>query len=168
MIMRIQFLMLLFLANLFFLGCQKEDVTTQPLPEVEEDYIVFGQFFGLCLGEKCVEIFKIENEKLFEDTADQYPMINSESPYQGNYIELSQTLYERVSNVKDFFPEELLNETALVIGTPDVTDGGGYYVSIKENGEERHWRIDAIRNNIPAYLHAFTDKIDEAVSSINN
>ena len=50
-------------------SCEKED----NLELSKSDYIIFGHFYGKCMGEQCVEIFRLENEKLFEDTKDQYP-----------------------------------------------------------------------------------------------
>lgn len=36
-------------------------------------YIIFGHFYGECLGEKGIEIFTLEDDKLFEDSNDRYP-----------------------------------------------------------------------------------------------
>ena len=45
-------------------SCEKDD----NLELSTSDYIIFGHFYGKCVGEQCIEIFRLENEKLFEDT----------------------------------------------------------------------------------------------------
>ena len=47
------------------------------------DYIVFGHFYGECVGEQCVEIFKLTKDQLSEDSNDTYP--GSDHGYSGNF-----------------------------------------------------------------------------------
>jgi hypothetical protein len=69
------------------------------------DYLIFGHFYGKCLGEKCIEIFKLENEKLFEDTKGQYP--NSGEFYEGIWVQLSQQKFNDTKDLTKYFPTDL-------------------------------------------------------------
>ena len=52
-------LLLLIIPLLFLIGCDKDD-NKNP----NQNYLVFGHYYGMCGGESCVEIFKINNENL--------------------------------------------------------------------------------------------------------
>ena len=71
---------------------------------------MFGHFYGLCGGEQCIEIFKIEGGVLFEDTNDTYP--SSDDFYQADFTTLPNEVFEAVDGIQDLFPEALLNEEA--------------------------------------------------------
>ncbi len=129
------------------------------------DYLVFGHFIGECVGERCIEIFKLENDKLYEDRNDNYPWYKDF--YKGNYDLLSSEKFEKVKDLIDFFPDSLLLENATLIGQPDVTDGGGLYVEYNFNGINKFWLIDQIKTNVPDYLHPFIDKVNEKIELIN-
>lgn len=47
----------------------------------DSDYIIFGHFYGFYIGENCIDIYRLENSKIFEDTKDKYP--NSQDYYIG-------------------------------------------------------------------------------------
>jgi len=41
------------------------------------DYIIFGHFYGECMGEQCRgNIFRFRQDKLFEDTKDEFQKAN--------------------------------------------------------------------------------------------
>jgi hypothetical protein len=69
-------LILLCLPLTFLISCKKDNAAIPP-----SDYLIFGHFYGECSGERCIEIFKLEKDKLFEDKADQYP--NYDAFYEG-------------------------------------------------------------------------------------
>ncbi len=147
------------------------DAQNSPSPEKSEDapkdeYLVFGRFFGFCSGETCIEIYKIEDAKLYEDTLDQYP--SSAQAYAGKFVALSQDQYEVVKDLLAQVPSELLAENATFIGSPDAADGGGFYVSlVDERGQVKFWLIDRVRSNIPEYLHGFADLLDAQVDLLS-
>lgn len=152
-------LMFLLLASgMLFQSCQKDEDT--PMGNVE--YIVFGHFFGECIGEDCVEIFKIENDVLYEDQKDNYP--SNTNPYVGEYITLDDAKYQLVKDLEVFIPNELFNETQTVIGQPDVADQGGYYFEIVEDGVQYHFRIDTNKEALPDYLMDFADVLQDYIS----
>ena len=130
----------------------------------ENDYLIFGHFYGECWGERCVETFKLTDIKLFEDTTDSYQY---QSPNNGGFVKLSNYKFKLVKDLTDYFPIKLFNESNTVFGCPDCADQGGLYIEYKKNGNIGHWTIDQRTRNVPDYLHKFIDKVNEKIELIN-
>lgn len=163
------FLMIICLAIVVLTSCQKSssalsDSDTSGSGISDSDHIVFGHFYGKCVGEKCIEIFRLEKDKLFEDTKDQRP--NSEDFYIGNYVQLSQQKFMDTKDLTTYFPTDLLNETNHVIGQPDAGDWGGLYVEYNFNGVRKFWLLDQMKSNVPTKYHSFIDKINEKIKQL--
>ncbi|MFB9863886.1 hypothetical protein [Rufibacter immobilis] len=157
---RFLFLSLLFLS---LSACKNQDKDQDPGPLGADD-IVFGHFYGYCLGERCVEIFKIQDGKLYEDTKDEYP--GSREPYSGAFVPRSEADYQKVKEIAVNFPRKLLEESSTVIGSPDVTDGGGIYLEVLAEGKSRFFLIDKFRHNVPEYLHAYLDEVEAGIAQL--
>ena len=138
-------------------SCEKDDLELS-----NSDYIIFGHFYGECIGEQCVEIFRLEKDKLFEDTKDRYP--NSADFYMGNWIQLSQQKFNDTEDLISWFPTDLLNETSTVIGQPDAGDWGGLYVEYNANGIRKFWLLDQKKSNVPTKFHDFIDRVNEKIT----
>jgi len=138
-------------------SCNKDCITLN-----EQNYLVFGHFYGMCAGEGCVETYKLTDMKLYEDLIDDYSGQNLE------FVELENETFAQVSDLVDFFPNQLLSEEETVFGCPDCSDGGGLFIQYSDNGNLKSWRIDQFQNNVPSYLHAFIDQVNEAIVLINN
>jgi hypothetical protein len=152
-----------FLLSFIVFACHSvEDNETAPAP----DYLVFRHFYGFCFGEKCIEIFKIENNQLYEDKKDKYP--SPDKAYEGDFEKVSDNKYTLVKELINDFPKQLLNEKKTILGTPDAGDWGGYYVEYSYKGVKRFWLIDTMKENIPSYLHNFTDKIEEKIQEVSD
>jgi hypothetical protein len=137
--------------------------------ELNGEYMVFGHFYGECGGEGCVEIYRIEDGRLYEDTLDIYP--GAEAAYQGSWVELADTKYELVKDLIDDFPKELLQEEDRVIGMPDAGDWGGIYVQVRVSGQtppDRFWLLDQHEGHMPQVYNDFVDRINEKIAFINN
>lgn len=141
------------------LSCNKND---DEININENNFLIFGHFYGECFGEECVETFKLTDKKLFEDTIDDYSGQNLE------FKELESDKFEQVKNLIDFFPNQLLNQSETVFGCPDCADGGGLFIQYSENGTIKSWRIDQNKSNVPDYLHNFLDKVNEKIGLLNN
>lgn len=128
--------------------------------------MTFGHFYGECAGEGCVEMFKIDGGKLFEEGQDSYPtfeMYEFEKPEL-----LSVSKYAIAKNLIDEIPAELFDETETVIGVPDGGDWGGIYVEVKYYaGFSGFWYLDQNENNMPEVYNEFVDKINETIALIN-
>jgi hypothetical protein len=149
---------LLFLISFILLGCSSEDNTALN----NEDYLIFGHFYGFCVGENCIEIFKLTNDTLYEDSNDNYGI----NPL--NFEPLDNSKFKLAEDLMLYFPEKLLTENEAIIGCPDCADGGGLYIEYSKNGIIKHWKIDQMKMNVPTYLHAFMDKVNEKISLIND
>jgi hypothetical protein len=138
-----------------FLSCneQEDDVSFEP-----KGTLIFGHFYGLCIGETCIETFKLEGAKLFEDTLDQY-FGNTYS-----FIELSNVQYLNVENLKSKIPSQLLASPDETFGCPDCADGGGFFVHYQDAGSTKSWRIDMNKDNVPKYLHDFMDELSSKIA----
>jgi len=150
---------------LMFLGFFVSSCIDKEEDILNQDYLIFGHFYGECRGESCVEIFKLENNQLFEDIKDQYP-----SPadfYKGTYEPLSEEQYELARELIQYFPQQLLEEEGRVIGQPDAGDWGGLYIEYGYQGKRQFWLIDQKKSNLPEYLQIFRDKVNERIALIN-
>jgi len=144
-----------------FAACNEQPGT----PELRNQHIVFGHFYGFCHGESCIEIFKLTESSLFEDENDQYP--SSAHAYQGKFIKLEDKKFQLVKDLFNSFPEELLTEKDTTIGSPDAADGGGIYFAVQTEEGQRYWLIDQMKNNVPEYLHPFMDYINSSIKLIS-
>ena len=146
-----EFFLFLVLFAFVFQNCQPDETT--PVGNVES--VVFGHFFGECVGEECIEIFKIEDGILYEDKKDNYPSFVN--PYDGEYESLPDNLFQAVKDLETLVPDQLLEESETVIGQPDAGDWGGYYFEISQDGVRNHYRIDKMKDNLHEYLKDFAD-----------
>ena len=152
-------LLTLVFAVVIFSSCNKDN----KIEMNESDYLIFGHFYGECVGEECVETFMLTDKKLYEDLNDKYS-----GREQYHFIELKNGEYAEVKDLVDFFPSELWNENVTTFGCPDCIDQGGLHIEYKKDGVFKTWRIDQSKNDVPAYLHNFMDKINEKIGLINN
>lgn len=145
----------------FISGCQKDE----ELKITGQDYLIFGHFYGECEGETCIEIFKLEGNKLLEDTNDNYPQ--QATYYNGKFIEHPDSKFNLVKDLPAHLPSDLLKSNQKVIGQPDAGDWGGLYIEYSRNETRQYWLIDQEKSNIPDYLHDFVDKVNERIEWIN-
>lgn len=146
------------LAILAISSCTKDD----ELELSQDDFLVFGHFYGECMGEQCVEIFKLTDSKLFEDINDN----DLETDF--NFIELVNGEFEQVKDLIDYFPNQLLSENDTTFGCPDCYDQGGLFIQYSESGNVKSWIIDQSQSSVPDYLHDFMDRVNEKINLINN
>lgn len=152
-------ILILCLLTVIMSSCQKDNIKLS-----KTDYLIFGHFYGFCQGEKCIEIFRLEQNQLLEDTTDNYP--NTTSFYDGKYIKLSQQKYNDAKDLIDYFPSDLLNEPDTVIGQPDAGDWGGLYIEYNFDGVRKFWLLDQMKSNVPFKYHPFIDKVNEKIKLI--
>ncbi len=152
-----------FFPILFLLGsitmlssCKSDELTLSGSNE-----LIFGHFYGECMGENCKVFYKLTENGLLSDTKHNYP--SSNSFYTGDFTLLSTAKYNATKDLINYFPMELLNESSNVIGQPDVADGGGLYIEYNFNGVHKFWLIDQMKNNVPEKYHVFMDKVNEKI-----
>ena len=151
-------LLLLLCVPLLFNSCDKNN----EFEISDNDYLIFGHFYGMCGGEECVETFKLTDEKLYEDLNDNY---SGTEPF--NFVILEDEKYNDVKDLISAFPSQLFNENDTTFGCPDCWDQGGLFIEYKKDGNLKKWRIDQSKNQVPYYLHDFMDKVNEKIEIIN-
>jgi len=151
--------LVLLMTIVMFSSCNKDE---DCIALNAQNYLVFGHFYGMCFGEECVETYKLTDQKLYEDNLDDYSGQNLD------FVELDNETFVQVSDLVDFFPNQLLSQSETVFGCPDCADGGGLFIQYSDNGSLKSWRIDQTQENVPSYLHAFIDQVNEAIVIINN
>ena len=130
----------------------------------EFDYLIFGHFYGECIGEGCVETYMLTDTKLYEDKKDNYFFDDA----QFDFVELDNAQFELVKDLPDYFPVALLETEEDVFGCPDCGDWGGLFVQYAKDNVVKSWRIDQMKEDVPVSLHEFIDKINEKIALINN
>ena len=151
-------LLILLCLPLLFISCNKNE----EFEISNNEYLIFGHFYGMCSGEDCIETFKLTDEKLYEDLNDNY--LGTE-PF--NFVILGDDQYNEAKDLISFFPSQLLNENDTTFGCPDCVDQGGIFIGYKKDGDLKKWRIDQYKNSVPDYLHDFIDKVNEKILIIN-
>jgi len=156
---------LLTLISISLAACLINDEEGKPSvkPIATDDYFVFGKFYGHCRGEKCIEIYKIENTKIYEDSLDQYPVGLSDF----SFVLDSDKKYQLAKNLANNFPAQLLATPDTTLGMPDAYDQGGVYVERKINGVRKYWRLDNHNNNMPDYAVDFVANVTKVMDSLS-
>lgn len=127
-----------------------------------EKYLLFGHFYGECLGEQCIETYKLTDSNLYEDLEDNY----GGGSY--DFVEMSNAEFELVQDLMTFLPQELLSQPDQTFGCPDCLDQGGVLISHFQNGTEKTWRIDNSVDQVPEYLHDFVAEVHERIALLSN
>lgn len=154
---------LIFFVVLVGVGCEKSGTECCVYPEQFSEFI-FGTYYGECIGDDCVQTFKIVDGRIYEDSKDQYLKT---APYEGEWTELDHSLFEKIAYLPNEFPTALFDEAETTLGMPDAGDWGGIYVEVQtEKGNRFHWQIDTMKENLPEYLHAFVDAVMRAMEEL--
>ncbi len=136
-----------------------------PATETSEiDELIFGRFYGFCIGESCVEIYQVDEEKLLEDTTDN---ILFQGIFQtGQYIEMSEEEHQIALELLEEVPIQLTENNNQVFGCPDCADQGGLHLRIKDGGMDRNFRFDLRNSENPEYLRPYLRKVNEVVDQL--
>ncbi|QJX45931.1 hypothetical protein HMJ29_02845 [Hymenobacter taeanensis] len=143
-------------------SCSPENPPVEPAA----DELVFGQFYGECSGERCIDIYKLDtrHQELLEDTKDAYP--TTTAPYEGAFVPLATSFYRRAEDLGQYVPAQLLREPNGPIGQPDAGDWGGYYLEVNKKGKRSFWLLDTQKRNLPAYLHPLADTLRARIDQL--
>ena len=153
-----------FLSALVFvsmIACKKDEEPRQ----YAGDYLIFGSFYGECLGENCVKTFKLEDNYLLEDTRASLGRLNN---FETGYRVLDQADFDRASVLLDVFPNQLLSEPDTTFGCPDCRDQGGLYIEYYRGDRHGTWYIDQDKEEVPTYLHEFMDQVNEVIQLVSD
>ncbi len=142
-----------------FSGCDKGNSSSTANADRT---LLFGTYYGECIGEQCVEIFKLTDSQLFEDIEDSYAGQGSFS-----FFPLSNEQFEKAKGLRSAIPQELLSQPDSTFGCPDCVDQGGVFIQVITDGNPQTWRVDQNLSQVPAYLHSFVNQINTTVDAIN-
>jgi len=130
------------------------------------DSITFGQFFGFCMGEQCIEIYRLTATGLYEDTNDTYPA--RDKFYEGKFTKMPDDKFKLAAGFENKIPSALLNQNERVIGQPDAGDWGGYYVEVNQNGKREFWIVDKNQLYLPENLKPFAQELGDLITLLSN
>ncbi len=151
-------LLMIMIASVFS-SCSEDEIA-EPT-----EYLIFGHFYGFCVGDHCIQIYKLDGEGLYMDQNKTYP--RHDEFYDASFVELGNKYYELVNDLEIYFPSQLLNETDTIIGCPDCADGGGLYIEYKTETIHRFWLIDQDISRVEPYLYEFMEQINDKIEEIN-
>ncbi len=144
-----------FLLTVSLSGC-RDDGPVSP----GDEYIVFGSYYGECFGEACVEIFKLEDGVLYEDSLDRYPSMNI-MPYEGKFYRTKGDHIADIRALLDSIPQAVLESPSALIGEPDAHDQGGLLLQVRVNGQLKYWLIDPDTLEAPVYMRTLVKQLDD-------
>jgi hypothetical protein len=142
-------------------GCKEKSNATS------SDFLVFGQFYGECVGENCVQIFKVTQESLYKSDLKQYP--KRTEFYNTTYSEAASTYHSEALTLLTTIPR-LLKDTVsnTEFGCADCADGGGLYLEYKTGNTHKFWIIDKVRSNISTELHPYVQQVENVLELLIN
>jgi len=143
---------------IFLTSCHKDN----NILEGENDYLIFGRFYGFCGGETCMETFKLTDTALFEDTIDAYRATDGFS-----FVKLSNVKFNMVKDIINDIPSQLRQEEEKTFGCPDCYDQGGLMIQLSTENTIKTWFLDQTKMDIPTYLHGIHDSINAKIELIN-
>ncbi len=144
-------LLLLLLLSFLCFSCGKDEECQ------DADFIEFGQYYGYCAGERCIEIYKLDASQLYEDTSDIYPSATLND--NKKFILLPSQKFDLAKGLINSFPLGLLSETKVTFGIPDAYDQGGLYLRYKSEQTDRLWLFDNDLTQVPEYTHNYLDEV---------
>jgi hypothetical protein len=153
--------LLLFILLLLPFACVNDNINDGQ--DKSGDYIVFGDYYGMCAGGHCVRMYLLNANSLFEDSRKDYP--SSFTPYEGNFSMNRNDKFDDVKALLTQIPEALINSEEKVLGCPDCSDGGGIYIETRIEGQLKFWLID--KQRVPAGLENFLALVNEKISLLN-
>lgn len=153
----VKFIFIISMAFILITSCDKEGIKLK-----EDDYLIFGHFYGMCYGDQCVQTYKLTNNNLYKDFRDRY------KDTEPDFRPLGNEKFELVKNLQEAIPQKLLETDQERFGCPDCADQGGLLLEICRKGKVNTWAIDQRKSDVPAYLHDIMDTLNEAIATIND
>lgn len=158
--MRRVHLLFILVLGFMFSSCHKDE----GIELNNMDYLIFGHFYGECIGDGCIQFFKLEESLLLKGTNHEYP--HGDDFYNGNFIPLPEEDFLEVKDIVNYFPTDLLNEENIVIGQPDAGDWGGIYIEYKDSEVRKRWFLDKMTDNVSQKYHEFISKVNEKIQQL--
>lgn len=141
--------------------CEKD---SDSILQDQNDYLIFGYFYGECIGQGCIQTYKLTTTELFRDTTpNNYA---GSSPF--TFEVMNTEIFEQVKSLKEDFPRTLLTLNEDTFGCPDCADQGGLLIEYSTGIKKKRWTIDQRKSAVPEFLHEFMDAVNKNINTINN
>ncbi len=139
-------------------GCKDDD--NMPNPLTDDDYLIFGTFYGECLG-NCTHLFKLEDGRLYADE------VNIGIPEEIEFEEypMSEEDYELAEELWDV-PDDITQSDQTIWGCPDCADQGGVYLEIFSTEGRSKYRIDTRNDDLTEDIIAYKDRVLQIVAEL--
>lgn len=163
-------ILVVIIASFFFVNSCSDDEgmsSSEQVPrvvEVKGPTITFGRYYGKCIGNSCIEIFRLIDLTLLEDTLDNYPI--SGVFYQGKFTQFKGSAKIKTSDILPSFPLELLDSKVTTYGTPDAGDWGGIYLEYQDGDYHRYWFLDLHIGNNPKFVREYVTLLNDRITEI--
>lgn len=154
-------LLIIYLSLTFTLTNCKTKPSENP-PMQGASALIFGKYHGFCQGD-CARLYKMADNQLY---ADQVKRLIEPDSLIFSSTPMSEKAYQIAERLLADFPQELMKEPEEVIGCPDCADQGGYYLEWRSGDVTRRWRLDTNQTALPAYLAAYTKRIESVLNSL--
>lgn len=159
-------------------SCKKEK------PHVNDYYLLFGNYTTLENGDKgCPSIYRLSHRNISQSEKVYLPQkgvfFNTQVTPLGSYSfflarDLNYTFITTNTFATDDYPinpgsgasDSLIayHKNDFEIGVPNTIGNEGYYIECHDKDWHYQWLIDSDHDNIPVYLHVFTDSV---ISKLN-
>jgi hypothetical protein len=132
------------------------------------DYIVFGTYFGYCVGNDCLTFFRIDSQKVLRYLNANYGL------YDFNQYQYKSLVYkDDLATFYSRIPIEIKNlkGQTKIFGSPDSADQGGIYFELHQGDVVTKVFLDNSKTvdqneNILAFKKVIQDKIVELKGKI--
>ncbi|MEM6764639.1 MAG: hypothetical protein AAF655_06930, partial [Bacteroidota bacterium] len=133
-------------------------------PKTDQDFLIFGDAYGFCLG-NCTNLYKIEDGLLFADDIEEASNIYLP---QIDFLPnpMPEEAFEIAKPLTYSFPEELWAEKDSVIGIPDAYDQGTIVLEAQNEAETRRWYIDTNEGALPDYLVGYIKEVKKVLTAL--
>ncbi len=155
---KIAFLLLFTLTQMAF-SCEKDELQADAV-----DYFIFGEFHCFCNPDAgaCASLYKYTPGSLIKGEGEACNL--EEFTYETPSMDAADVA-EAAALLEDV-PDELYASKETTFGCPDCADQGGYYVSIKQKGKVKTWRIDTRTDDLPKFLVPFQQKLAAIINGL--
>lgn len=135
---------------------------TPPTPATAVEYFIYGEFHCHCIAPQCAKLYKYTPGSVLTGKGAHCEM--DDFTYEGE--SLPATDIAKAEALLAAVPAELYSSEETTFGCPDCADQGGYYISVKKDGEVKTWRIDTQDQSLPAFLLPFHQKLIETFEQL--
>lgn len=150
---------------LLWTSCKKdEDKISNCKLLSSDDYLIFGTYYGFCIGD-CASIYKLTTSELHEDSIANF---EKEKPISFKTQALPTSKLSTAAVLCDSFPLDRLFSEQETVGCPDCHDQGVVYLELKKSGQVKKWYVDPDVNadKVPAYLKTYIKELKAALDKL--